>query len=102
MGLTTDPKEARESGIGPDGMQEKYVVLSDEERGKGFVRPVRSTYTHVKCGGRTTMASAIAETYARNPKFYGGTYCSTCKTHFNLRDGDSAAFTWDDGSGVGE
>ena len=102
MGLTTDHDEARKSGIRPDGMQEKYVVLSDEERAKGFVRPVRARYTHVKCGGATVMAGAIAETYARDPKFYGGTYCASCRTHFPLRDGDQPAFLWDDGTGVGE
>jgi hypothetical protein len=29
------------------GMQKGYVVLSAEERAKGFVRPVRLTYRHV-------------------------------------------------------
>ena len=29
------------------GMQKGYVVLSEEERAKGFVRPVRQEYTHV-------------------------------------------------------
>ena len=101
MGLTTDPQEARTSGIQSNGQQEKYVVLSDEERAKGFIRPVRYRYTHVKCSGSTVMASAIAETYARNPSFYGGTYCATCKTHFSLRENDGYNFIWDDGKGVG-
>jgi len=74
MGLTEDPKEARESGIDPTtGMQRKYVVLSEEERAQGFVRPVRLSYVHEKCGTVTTMAREIAETYARDPWFYGGT-----------------------------
>lgn len=60
-----------------DGQQEGYVVLSEEERAKGFVRPVRQTYTHTKCGADTRMGLAIAETYARDPKFYNGTFC--CK-----------------------
>jgi hypothetical protein len=102
VGLTTDPDEARSSGIRPDGQQEKYAILSDEERAKGFVRPVRTSYTHVKCGSRTTMATAIAETYARDPNFYGGTFCVGCKAHFPLHRGDDYAFVWDDGSGVGE
>lgn len=29
------------------GMQKGYVVLSEEERAKGFVRPVRRSYRHV-------------------------------------------------------
>jgi hypothetical protein len=30
----------------------------------------------------TTMAQEIAETYARDPKFYGGTFCSHCRAHY--------------------
>jgi hypothetical protein len=33
------------------GMQKGYVVLSAEERAKGFVRPVRDTYRHVGAPG---------------------------------------------------
>ena len=78
-------------------MQKCYLVLSEEELGKGFVRPVRSSYVHVKCGTVTTMAQPIAETYARDPKFYGGTYCAGCKTHFRLVDsGGVPQFRWDD------
>jgi len=93
MGLTTDPEEARNSGIDPaSGMQGKYVVLSDEERAKGFVRPVRLTYVHLTCGAPTNMAQAIAETYARDPSFYGGTYCATCRGHFPV--GPDGEFVW--------
>jgi hypothetical protein len=105
-------------------------VLSEEERAKGYVRPLRDTYQHVGerpkyplrelseverqtyarfaythyeqypeneaphlgrywtksqleagCGGVTTMGAAIAETYARDPKFYGATYCCGCNMH---------------------
>ena len=28
----------------PNGQQQDYVVLAEEERAKGFVRPVRRTY----------------------------------------------------------
>ena len=106
MGLTTDPTEKCLQDIKPDGQQCCYLVLSDEERAKGFVRPVRRTYTHKKCGTATTMGQAIAETYARNPKFYGGTFCVHCGTHFPLRhagaDGEiTGAFLWEDGSEVG-
>lgn len=34
-----------------NGQQKGYVVLSEEERRKGFVRPVRHTYTHVGIAG---------------------------------------------------
>ena len=66
------------------GQQKGYVVLSAEERAKGFVRPVRRTYLHKPCGTTTTMGVALAETYARDPKFYSGTFCVACRTHFPL------------------
>ncbi len=50
------------------GMQKAYVVLSEEERSKGFIRPVRQSYSHSKCGVVTKMGLALAETYARDPK----------------------------------
>lgn len=74
------------------GMQKGYVVLSDEERAKGYVRPVRASYVHSKCGGLTTMARELAETYARKPDFYGGTFCAVCRSHFPV--GAEGEFTW--------
>ena len=133
------------------GQQKGYVVLSAEERAKGFVRPVRQSYIHVGvrpkyplrteltaeeherydqygyvayeayppeadrgsvvgrwwtekqlksgCGGSTKMGLAIAETYARNPKFYGATFCCNCGQHFPV--GEGGEFEWEDGSKVG-
>lgn len=85
--------------IGPSGQQKGYVVLSDAERARGFVRPVRRTYVHQKCGVATTMGNALAETYARDPHFYSGTFCCGCRTHFPV--GEAGEFVWDDGSKVG-
>jgi len=68
----------------PSGMQKGYVVLSAEERSKGFVRPVRRSYRHKTCGSTTTMGFALAETYARDPEFYSGTFCVNCAAHFPL------------------
>lgn len=77
--------------INPEtGQQKGYVVLTAEERAKGFVRPVRRDYVHLTCGVRTTMAQSIAETYARQPDFYNGTFCVGCKKHFPLSE-----FVWD-------
>lgn len=76
-----------------------YLVLSDEERAKGFVRPLRDTYLHETCGTTTTMSRAIAETYARVPHFYGATYCVHCRMHRPV--GDLGEFVWLDGSKVG-
>lgn len=75
------------------GQQQDYVVLSEDERAKGFVRPVRRTYIHLKCGVATTMGQSLAETYARNPKFYSGTFCCGCGTHFPV--GADGEFVWD-------
>jgi hypothetical protein len=74
----------------PSGQQKGYVVLSAEERAKGFVRPVRRTYRHTTCGTTTKMGLALAETYARDPAFYSGTFCVQCRAHFPLDQ-----FVWD-------
>lgn len=76
------------------GMQRDYVVLAEEERAKGFVRPVRRRYRHIRCGGVTTMAQSIAETYARDPHHYSGTtFCAICRQHYPV--GESGEFVWD-------
>lgn len=97
--VTADHRELQDNG-----QQKGYVVLSNEERAKGFVRPVRTIYRHLKCGGITSMGRSIAETYARDPKFYSGTFCYQCGAHFPLMlDDGTPAFKWiDDGTGVGE
>lgn len=146
--LTTDPNDPR-LGHGVDDkpvpQNEAYLVLSAEERSKGFVRPVRSSYIHVGdgpkyplrdlteeekgrhgpgytkfeqypeselpvgrawkdselvakgCGYATSMGLELAETYARNPHFYGSTYCVHCARHLPVRE-----FVWqEDGERVG-
>lgn len=101
MSLTTDPNDPRLTHYtGPEqpGPQaEVYLVLSDEELAKGFVRPYRDTYRHTKCGLETRMGQKLSETYARDPKFYGATYCVGCLAHFPVSE-----FTWTaDGQVVG-
>ena len=44
---------------------------------------------HSGCGHVTTMALALAETYARDPKFYSGTFCAHCRVHLPLEQ-----FVW--------
>lgn len=143
--LTTDPTDPR-LGRGADdkpvSQNAAYLVLPNEERAKGFVRPVRSSYVHVGiegpkypladlseedkerhkqwnyvkfekypddhhfygsywtqerldkvnkgCGTLTSMPQAIAETYARDPHFYGSTYCCGCMRHIAV-----AEFVWE-------
>ena len=151
MSLTTDPNDPR-LGRGVDrspvDQHETYLVLSEEDRARGFVRPVRRSYVHVGvagprhvlrdltdeerarygmhgytkfeeyprvdgdftgvvgrywtqaeldsvgkgCGTVTTMGLALAETYARQPDFYGATYCCGCRMH--LRVGAGGEFVW--------
>ena len=79
------------------GQHKDYYVLPEEERAKGFIRPVRDAYTHTKCGKVTSMGRALAETYARDPNYYSSTFCCQCRTHLPV-----AEFTWyPDGQVVG-
>lgn len=150
MPFTDDPTDPRLThGIDkePRPQSEAYLVLSEEERAKGFVRPYRDSYIHVGmpgptyplrdlteeeferygdsyikfeaypegkttigrfwtqeqldniekgCGTVTTMAPALAETYSRNPSFYGATYCAYCKKHLSVEE-----FAWLGGTRVG-
>lgn len=82
--VTPDHRELK-----PNGQQKGYVVLTPEERAKGFVRPVRYSYTHKTCGTDTRMSRDIAETYARDPGFYSGTFCVCCGKHLPLDE-----FVW--------
>ena len=158
--MSNDPKTSLVGGKVPyegykelkeNGQQRDYLVLSSDERMKGFVRPVRSSYIHVGipgpkyplrdltakeyldyekygyvkyeeypegshglgrfwtqkeldnidkgCMAKTTMSREIAETYARSPGFYGGTFCVRCRKHFPV--GEHGEFVWEDGSRVG-
>lgn len=151
MGLTTDPADprlTRGTDDAPRPQADAYLVISEEERAKGFTRPVRDTYIHVGppgpkhnlrdltaeererfghvgyvkfepygadhpvtgrfwtqgqldavgkgCQSTTTMGRQIAETYAREPRFYGSTYCVSCRMHRPVNE-----FTWLDGTMVG-
>lgn len=44
------------------------------------------------CGTVTKMPQSIAETYAREPHYYGSTFCCGCGTY--LRVGASGEFVW--------
>jgi len=83
MSLTTNPNDpCLKHGQQETGQNNCYLVLSEEELAKGFIRPVRDKYVHVGgCGVETKMNMTISETYARDPKFYNATYCTGCGTH---------------------
>lgn len=142
-----NPAEASvpDSARRADGQHVDHWVLPEEERAKGFVRPVRDAYVHVGtrgpshplrdltaeerqryqhfdyvkfepypesalpvtgrywtqadldkvgkgCGTRTTMPRAIAETYARDPNYYGRTFCCGCGKYLPV--GEDGEFIW--------
>jgi len=100
MGLTTDrtdPRLGRGVDDTPRDQHDVYLILSDEERAKGFVRPVRTSYKHLSCGSITSMGQLLAETYAANPGFYGATYCANCKMHRPV--GEIGEFVWIENDG---
>lgn len=66
----------------PDGQFRDHWVLPESERKAGFIRPVRDLYKHVVCGVVTKMPRKIAETYAREPTYYGSTFCCGCSNYF--------------------
>lgn len=91
MGITSDrndPRLTHGADEQPVEQAEVYLVLPEEKR-TGFVRPVRRAYLHDTCGAVTIIGQALAETYALNPRFYGATYCVTCRMHRPV-----AEFTW--------
>lgn len=97
MPTTDDQNDSNLHVIDNETQQNKmYLVLSDEERAKGFIRPVRRTYIHQTCSAATTMGLALAETYARDPKFYGATFCVKCLDHYPVNE-----FKWNDGTTLG-
>lgn len=143
----------RAEQVESSGQHKDYIVLCQEERDKGFIRPYRDAYKHVGrrvktqkgtfvsleetddtdsfhnpsngysvffrydesdsgvvgrylkqeefdamrdgkthfggCGAVTTMGRALSETYARDPKFYGSTFCVKCNKHLPV-----AEFVW--------
>lgn len=102
MGITDDPNDprlTRGADTEPVGQAEAYLVLSPQDRAQGFVRPLRTSYLHETCNTTTSMNLAIAETYAREPGFYGATYCARCRMHRPV--GADGEFVWADGSKVG-
>jgi len=93
MGLTTDRNNPNlKYGIDdkPIDQNSVYLVLSEEEISKGYIKPFRNTYRHLTCNTTTTMDNIISATYARDPWFYGSTYCCDCRMHRPLNE-----FIWE-------
>lgn len=110
-------EQVRAEQTNETGQHNAYIVLCEDERKKGFVRPYRDAYKHVGtlvevvhepsfsvsrhreggCGTVTTMGRSLSETYARDPAFYGATFCMRCNAHFPVDQ-----FVWTaDGAQVG-
>ena len=68
MNLTNDPRDPRLKPVA-EGQQEAYLVLSDGERSKGFVRPFRRTYKHVGARPKFETRPLTAEEHERYDKF---------------------------------
>jgi len=107
--LTTNPADPRlghGTDVEPGPQNDAYLIM---EGTAPFVRPIRRSYVHltredgtapplvittmaglVGCGAQTRMSPAIAETYARDPKLYGSTYCVGCQKHLPVSE-----FHWD-------
>lgn len=58
---TTDPNDPRLNKPKASGQNEAYLVLSDEERAKGFLRPVRDSYKHVGIRPQHELRDLTAE-----------------------------------------
>ena len=103
MSLTTDPNHPAIQRGPLDGETEPreqnkvYLVLPPEDLRKGYVKPLRQSYKHSTCSGETRMGYELSATYARDPWFYGLTYCVHCRVHRPLTefrwlpDGESMA-----------
>ena len=97
--------------VGPTGPKHPLRELTDEEKERyadvGYVNfeaypesesPLTGRYWTQQqldgigkgCGTVTTMGHALAETYARDPKFYSGTFCCGCGKHLPVDE-----FVWD-------
>lgn len=83
--------DLNEFSIRSGNHQRNHPKLSYAERHQGYVRPLRDVYTHLICTQDTRMPPAVAETFARNPNHYAGTYCAHCAANRPL-----AEFVWKD------
>lgn len=87
-GLTADESK-RYSAYG-------YVLFEEYPEGEAargrFWTQTKLDHVGQACGKVTHMSLPIAETYARQPGFYGGTFCSGCGHHGPV--GLDGEFVW--------
>jgi len=75
---------------------EEYLERDDSDVLGSFWTQKRLDSVGKGCYTTTTMGRPLAETYARNPRFYGATYCVQCMMHRPVSE-----FIWKDGSRLG-
>ncbi|RQW76761.1 MAG: hypothetical protein EHM14_15870 [Methanothrix sp.] len=68
----------------------KFEVYPEGEKSTGRFWTQKDFDAMKGCGVLTTMGLAIAETYARDPKYYGATFCCGCDKHLPVEE-----FVWD-------
>lgn len=66
---------------------------SDSPRTGRYWRQVELDAVGKGCGSLTIMPMPIAETYAREPGFYGRTFCAGCRQYLPV--GERGEFVWD-------
>lgn len=96
------PEPGHEGGpapapVGADGQHGDHWVLPADQRA-ARARPVRRTYFHERCGTKTTMPQAVAETYAAEPAYYGRTFCCACGAYFPVGPGGDFRWVGEDGA----
>ena len=72
MSLTTDPNDPRLThGVDtqPAPQAPVYLVLSEDERAKGFVRPLRRAYKHVGIAPKHPLRDLTADEHARYDQY---------------------------------
>lgn len=72
MSLTTDasdPRLGRGVDTEPVPQNEVYLILSEEERAKGFVRPVRYSYKHVGSTPKYPLRDLTEEEHKQYDRF---------------------------------
>lgn len=65
-----------------DGQFENHPTIDEGE----FEQEVRERYIHEACGGETVMKRHIAESVARDPEYYGSTFCSKCGDYYPVEE----------------
>lgn len=78
-----------------------YVKYEEYPEGNGSVLGMFWTQERLDrankgCNVKTSMPTAIAETYARKPDYYGSTFCCGCNKYLPV--GAQGEFIWADGS----